>query len=234
MNKTFKIIYSKARNCYVVASELAKSRTKSPKLGVFSRTVVAGVLAAVIFCGAAAPAMASTTVWSSSGVMEQNLPDNVSLETDLSNASVKYLINGNRLYMAKDLITGAVRFYGYKTVRPTGDDVYWTVSLIKYTNNEVKTMLGASSIDDVISAVTGGGSGDGDTVTSVKAGKGLTVTKGGTPDAPEYTVAVKDGSVANGNTGLINGDKLYAEVRPSDNGNYVKHAKFNMTNFLII
>ena len=29
MNKIFKVVWSKARNCYIVVSELAKSRTKS-------------------------------------------------------------------------------------------------------------------------------------------------------------------------------------------------------------
>ena len=31
MNKIYKVIWSKVKNCYVVVSELAKSRTKSPK-----------------------------------------------------------------------------------------------------------------------------------------------------------------------------------------------------------
>ena len=34
MNKIYKVIWSKVKNCYVVASELAKSRTKAPNSGV--------------------------------------------------------------------------------------------------------------------------------------------------------------------------------------------------------
>ena len=34
MNKIYKVIWSKVKNCYVVASELAKAHTKSPKSGV--------------------------------------------------------------------------------------------------------------------------------------------------------------------------------------------------------
>ena len=34
MNKVYKVIWSKVKNCYVVASELAKSHTKSPKSGI--------------------------------------------------------------------------------------------------------------------------------------------------------------------------------------------------------
>ena len=48
MNKIYKLVWSKVKHCWVVASELAKSHTKSPKSGVFSRTLVAGVLACVI------------------------------------------------------------------------------------------------------------------------------------------------------------------------------------------
>ena len=48
MNRIYKVIWSKAKNCYVVASELAKSHTKSPRSSVISRTLVAGVLASVL------------------------------------------------------------------------------------------------------------------------------------------------------------------------------------------
>ena len=60
MNKIYKIIWSKAKNSYVVASELTKSHTKSPSGGVISRTLVAGVLACVLSCGAVLPVYAAT------------------------------------------------------------------------------------------------------------------------------------------------------------------------------
>ena len=34
MNKIYKVIWSKVKNCYVVASELAKNHTKSPKSSI--------------------------------------------------------------------------------------------------------------------------------------------------------------------------------------------------------
>ena len=58
MNRIYKVIWSKAKNCYVVASELAKSRTKSPKSSVISPAIVAGVLACVLSFGAVMPAYA--------------------------------------------------------------------------------------------------------------------------------------------------------------------------------
>ena len=58
MNKIYKVIWSKTRNCYVVASELAKRHTKSPTAGGMNRAVVAGVLACVLSCGVVTPAYA--------------------------------------------------------------------------------------------------------------------------------------------------------------------------------
>ena len=61
MNKVFKVIWSKTKNCYVVASELAKTHTKAPKSSIISRTLVAGVLACVIGAGIVAPVYADGT-----------------------------------------------------------------------------------------------------------------------------------------------------------------------------
>lgn len=62
MNKVFKIIWSKERNCYVVTSELAKRCTKSPKSNIINRTVVAGVLACVLSFGTVVPVFAEGNV----------------------------------------------------------------------------------------------------------------------------------------------------------------------------
>ena len=59
MNKVYKLIWSKTKNMYVVASEFAKSHTKSAKSSVISRTLTCGVLACVIGCGVVMPVMAA-------------------------------------------------------------------------------------------------------------------------------------------------------------------------------
>ena len=51
MNKIYKIIWSKTKNCYVVASELAKSHTKSPSVGKIVQTTITGVIACVLSFG---------------------------------------------------------------------------------------------------------------------------------------------------------------------------------------
>ena len=58
MNKVFKVIWSKTKNCYVVASELAKSHTKAPSKNGISRMLVCSVLACVCSFGAVMPVFA--------------------------------------------------------------------------------------------------------------------------------------------------------------------------------
>lgn len=50
MNKIFKVIWSKSRNCYVVASELAKGTSKSTSTGrMAKRAALAAVVALLLF-----------------------------------------------------------------------------------------------------------------------------------------------------------------------------------------
>lgn len=50
MNKIFKVIWSKSRNCYVVASELAKGTSKSTSTGrMAKRAALAAVAALLLF-----------------------------------------------------------------------------------------------------------------------------------------------------------------------------------------
>ena len=51
MNRIYKIIWSKTKNCYVVASELAKSHTKSPSIGKTVQRTITGVIACVLSFG---------------------------------------------------------------------------------------------------------------------------------------------------------------------------------------
>ena len=62
MNKVFKVIWSKTKNCYVVASEMAKSHTKSPKTGVINRALVCSVLAGLLSIGNLSTVFASVLI----------------------------------------------------------------------------------------------------------------------------------------------------------------------------
>ena len=48
MNRIFKVIWSKTKNCYVVASELAKGTSKSTSTGRMAKRAVLAAVAALL------------------------------------------------------------------------------------------------------------------------------------------------------------------------------------------
>ena len=67
MNKIYKIIWSKVKNCYVVVSELAKNHVKSSRLKIINRNFIVSVLSFLISCGAVMPVEAVTGNYSAGG-----------------------------------------------------------------------------------------------------------------------------------------------------------------------
>lgn len=67
MNNIYKVIWSKAKNCYVVASEIAKSHTKSASGQSVRRSALASLLALSLLCGGWGAASASLEVVDQSG-----------------------------------------------------------------------------------------------------------------------------------------------------------------------
>ena len=72
MNNIYKVIWSKAKNCYVVASEIARSHTKSAsgseKIGgVTRRSLLASLMALSLLCGGLGVAGATLEVLNQSG-----------------------------------------------------------------------------------------------------------------------------------------------------------------------
>ena len=62
MNNIYKVIWSKAKNCYVVASEIAKSHTKSASGQSVRRSALASLLALSLLCGGLGVASAADVV----------------------------------------------------------------------------------------------------------------------------------------------------------------------------
>ena len=76
MNNIYKVIWSKAKNCYVVASEIARSHTKSAsgseKIGgVTRRSLLASLMALSLFCGGLGVAEATVHVNEGTGVTSE-------------------------------------------------------------------------------------------------------------------------------------------------------------------
>ncbi len=250
MNKIYKIVWSTVKQCYVVASELAKSRTKAPKSNVFSKILVAGLLVTVISCGnvfAASQATPFETLDVGNAQSDNNLYVS-------GNGTYTYyqFVKGNsgyvtsQLIVRKDVNSGALAYYLTDEVDAGGNpvDVYRSATL-----NEVQSIYG-SDISNRIAAVIGGTSysaGNGITISSdnkvsVKTGYGIDVGSNGVAVKAGTNVTVNsngvsvtgNGSVDDGNTGLINGDKLYDEVRSYANGNYVKTTNTTGANLKVL
>ena len=81
--------------------------------------------------------------------------------------------------------------------------------------------------DNKVSVKTGYGIDVGSNGVAVKAGTNVTVNSNGVS-------VTGNGSVDDGNTGLINGDKLYDEVRSYANGNYVKTTNTTGANLKVL
>lgn len=76
MNNIYKVIWSKAKNCYVVASEIARSHTKSAtgsgKIGgVTRRSLLASLMALSLLCGGLGVAEATVHVNEGTGVTSE-------------------------------------------------------------------------------------------------------------------------------------------------------------------
>ncbi len=74
MNKTFKVIWSKTRNCYVVVSELAKKHSKSSKSGIISKTLMTAVLLSIMSGSVMASGVDTGIVTSSDGYAGGTVP----------------------------------------------------------------------------------------------------------------------------------------------------------------
>lgn len=84
MNNIYKVIWSKAKNCYVVASEIARSHTKSAtgskKIGgVTRRSLLASLMALSLLCGGLGVAEAAVEVSGATGTVTIYTMDEVDL-----------------------------------------------------------------------------------------------------------------------------------------------------------
>ncbi len=115
MNKIYKVIYSKARHCSVVVSELTRSHTKPVSIaGTSKKTLSAMVLSAILMTSAASALAANTpenVVYDSDGktITLKNTDGNGTKITNVANgelaAASKDAVNGSQLYQTNLQIT---------------------------------------------------------------------------------------------------------------------------------
>ena len=214
MNKVYKIIWSKAKNCYVVVSELAKSHTKAPKSGVMSCALVVGILASVLSFSVVFPVLASEAPhqpaynervynWASNG------SDGVVFKVDANDNII-----GIGIYADSENVWGDTVL----EMRPIGSGGSGTL-----TGAQVISALGYTPVATDTNTTYSAGNGLvlAGTTFSVKAGTGITVDGNG--------VSITPGSVVSGNANAITGGTAYSELRPA-NGTFVKSNQTTATN----
>ena len=224
MNKIYKLVWSKVKNCYVVVSELAKSHTKSPKSGIMSRSLVAGVLASI--CCVVASELAKSKRKTSKGCKFNRILETGFLACIISGSiilpSEAMVSNGTynfyTVYSTNSDNGGGQTIYNYGLAYNPSNNTLYTASYWYDSSSPEPAYWGNVQLDGPIavgSSVTRDQiiSASGTTFSAI-AGTNVTVNADGIS-------VTGNGSVASGDSGLIDGDKLYAEVRPSANGNYV-------------
>lgn len=240
MNKAYKVVWSKVKNCYVVASELAKNHTKAPKSGVLSRFLVAGVSACVLSCGWTSgvyawwPDLEANVVNTAGGQVATGFGHIFTLP---SNANGNYIVFGVRSN-ANSTSNGVVAYYlsPGQTTPDQGDSgcqTQWlgfSVDTLGGSGNAIESLSANGSKitftrkDGTTGSITlqdndtkylaGNGVNLNGTTFSVKPGTNVTVDGNGVN-------VVGNGSVASGNTGLMSGGTAYNELRTSADGDYV-------------
>ena len=246
MNKIYKTVWSKVRNCYVVVSELAKSRTKAPSYGGISRSVVAGVLASIISCGAVMPvSFASTTPPAGSNYVLYVDSDasSIMLEGPLGTGTVidnladgtisaasKQAVNGSQLYALQqsiDSLDSSLMSNNTAIARAQTD-----INNIKITNTNLQSTVNTlnTQVSTGFNVTVGGAKVKAVTPSSnfinFVAGDGVSLTN----DNNSVRVGLSsDGAVAANNTGAITGGTAFTELRPAE-GNYVLQSNTTAAN----
>ena len=256
MNKIYKIVWSKVKHCYVVASELVKSHTKSPSLANGSKITILSL--AITFMLNVGSVVTDTISVSEAGT---TISYDAYGNAYIGSARYRY---GSSEYtkivnFLNSLVPCAARMSSWTG---SSEDGYGDVMGINIdgrfsrldkswdsSHNDDGMSLSVpdgvnvslDNLDSLKSKVVSGSGGTtytagngitigSDNKVSVKASNGIDVGSNGVSVKAGTNVTVNangvsvtgNGSVADGNTGLINGDKLYDEVRSSANGNYVK------------
>lgn len=145
MNKIYKVVWNKARNCYVVASEFAKSHSGSTKRVRMGTT--AALMAVVALTGFAMPAQAAVT---------RDTDGNVKAEEADINALNNLLKNGVTTNKDGSVTVGGltVKKNGEVSVNNSPDVVYGKKAKITSDSNNT---MGQISIGNNATVVTGHG-----------------------------------------------------------------------------
>ena len=232
MNKIFKVIFSKAKGCYVVTSEIAKTHAKSTSKTT-AKILTALILTAMAGMGSsyaadnvtyddAYPGNTRITL-TTGGVVVDNVNDG-----DISKGS-KQAVNGNQLY---DVTQKVNAFNG--TLADTQTNISKVQGNVASLTTTVVNMK--DTVDTVNDTLNNGitMTANGKTIKNInpsdmsfnyKAGKNISLTA----DANGSLVitAKADGKVAAGDTNLVSGDAVNTAIKKETDARTTSEAAIN-------
>lgn len=236
MNRIYKVIWSKVKNCYIVVSEIAKSHSKPVSMKLNSGKTVAAVLAVTALCAGMtgiAQAATNTEGADQSVAIEQSVQasENAVADGIGSNMDAESLTNDNIGEVAdEDLDPLTIKL---SKERPIADSrVALAQAAATYDGWTLAVGIGPDAITDKYGTASGESTkiSSGDTVT-LQAGSGIKLTQDGSKvqiglkfldmapagwpfnDAKANggaSLAIGQNSVAEGQQGTAVGFKTYA------------------------
>ena len=248
MNKVFKVVWSKVKNCYVVASELAKRRAKSPKSNVISKTIKAGMLAIILSFSLTMPLYAasyeagggSAVGYNSIAVGENaiaNADHSIVIGVNAQSVQTENIAIGREAYVDGDnavALGDVAKIYGDNSILVGSSGQ--TMNTFAYIKGDFNTAIGhnvtieglESSAFGNFSRVTADNSiaigSHSVTNTSNVVSFGHTATDTNQLGNAYGSVLTRRlTNISNGvnDTDAVSLGQLKNEVRPADNGNYV-------------
>ena len=201
MNKIYKLVWSKTRNCWMAVAEIAKSHTKSPKSGIVSQGILAGMLVCALGVGMPflvdAAELSVTNVVNADGHYTYIIGDATNLGTNI--VDVFAVGNGNTINNGTSDTVG-------EGVIVIGDSV--SVSLANKVNNSRNgSSEGTPRIEHVVAIGDSTVVGEENTVALgyQAQARALNAFAGGT-----NAQALSEGATALGHNAKVNEDSSFA------------------------
>lgn len=241
MNRVYKVIYNRARNLYQVVSEIVHSRGKTKSLTAQHQheRLTTAILIALFAMGTSLP-----VVWADEPTTADTTVS-TSVRKDNANA-----VSGGEVYNEVRPTDDTNTKY-VKSTKTTAENLTALDTQVKQNTDAIaqkadttaldakadKTDLAAKaniSLDNIsLDNLSDNGKQVIQALLNIQDSDNVTVSSStdDTTKIKTFTITVNtNGAVVSGNAGLVTGDTVYREVRPSTDGNYVKKTQTTADN----
>ena len=240
MNRVYKVIYNRARNLYQVVSEIVHSRGKTKSLTAQHQheRLTTAILIALFAMGTSLPVgwAADSTVSTAVTEDDANAVSGGAVYTEVQPTE-----STNTTYVKSDKTTAENLTALDTQVKQNTDAIAQKADTTALDAKADKTDLAAKADKTELDAkantsmdnLTDAGKQAIQALIAIQNSDNVKVSSStdDTNKTKTFTITVKtDGTVISGNTGLVTGDTVHSEVRPSANGTYVKVEKTTADN----